>query len=63
MNVAREAQLLIEPAFFWFIIAGGSGLAILAVIRLIELFSKEKMLFRKAERARQAEKAIDELTK
>jgi len=62
-TVAREAQLLIEPAFFWFVIAGGVCLIMLLVLKLIELFSKEKMLFKKAERARRAEKAIDELTK
>ena len=63
MNLAREAQLLIEPAFFWFIILGGSSLALLVVLKLIELFSKEKMLFHNAEKARRAEKALKELEK
>lgn len=61
MNLAREAQLLIEPAFFWFIIGGGVALVILAVLRLIEVFSKEKMLFRNASRKRATEKALDKL--
>ena len=57
----KEAQLLIEPAFFWFIILGGVALAMLAVLKLIELFSKEKMLFRKAEKARGTREALKEL--
>jgi len=59
--VVREAQLLIEPAFFWFVIAGGTGLLILAVIRLIELFSKNKMLFERSEKAQRARKALKDL--
>jgi len=61
MNVAREAQLLLEPAFFWFIIAGGTGIVVLAIIKLIELLSKEKMLFEKAKKKQNAEDAIDKL--
>lgn len=61
MNLTREAQLLIEPAFFWFIIAGGTGIVILALLRLIEFFSKEKMLFSRSERARRGKDATKEL--
>ena len=61
MNLTHEAQLLIEPAFFWFVILGGSSLALLAVLRLIEFFSKEKMLFDKAARKREVKEALKEL--
>ena len=61
MNLATEAQLLIEPAFFWFVIGGGIALILLAVVRLIELFSKEKMLFRKAALKREIDEALKDL--
>jgi len=61
MNLPREAQLLIEPAFFWFIIAGGTALVVLAVLKLIELLSKEKMLFRKAEAKTKVNEALKDL--
>ncbi len=61
LSLPREAQLLIEPAFFWFIIAGGTALVVLAILRLIEVFSKEKMLFRKSEKKQKIEGALKEL--
>ena len=63
MNLPREAQLLLEPAFFWFIILGGVGVVLLAVLKLIEVFSREKMLFKKAARKRETEAALEELDK
>ena len=59
--VAREAQLLIEPAFFWFVILGGTSLIILALLRLIEFFSDQKMLFDKSNKARSTDKALKDL--
>ena len=60
-TVVREAQLLIEPAFFWFVILGGTAIVVLAILKLIEFFSDQKMLFTKAERKRSGEQAIKEL--
>ncbi len=61
LSLPREAQLLIEPAFFWFIIAGGTALVVLAVLRLIEVFSKEKMLFQKSAKQNEAKEALKDL--
>lgn len=57
----NEAQLLIEPAFFWFVILGGLGLVILALLYLIEFFSKQRMLFDKSEKARRGREATKDL--
>lgn len=61
MSPLNEAQLLIEPAFFWFVVLGGTGLLVLAIVRLIEFFSTQKMLFRGAEKARRGREATKDL--
>lgn len=61
MNLASQAQTLIEPAFFWFVILGGTSLAVLAILWLIEFFSEQKILFTKASKKRNGKDAANDI--
>lgn len=63
MPLGAELQAAIEPGFFWLVVAAAVGTIWLAVLKSIELLTRNRKTFEESAHQRHAEKAIEDLLK